>query len=532
MWLCISLLCISVLCISMFVDRKKELAELKEFLAHIQRGNKLNVALFGLRRIGKTEILLKFKDVNAQKRVIIPYINMQRIVPDVENFAKNFLNEIIFELSKIKAKPERPVSWEELLILSERIKIGEEIVKIKNILDRREVDEGAVLDLVFSLPEKISHKFNVKFIIIIDEFQEILVVHKNILKLMRAVTEKQQNVNYWVSGSVFSLFDDIFGHNNPYFGQFKRIALEGFERNSGYELIGNLLPGKIGSFEKRLIYDITGGVPFYITAICERMVQEYAIQQEINIDVVKYCILDEMFGETGKINEHFEYIMDVSLSKFSNKDIYKKILLYLSEEPDTLTGVSKHLRKPSGEVNSYIKSLLKTDLIIKKDGDYSIRDALFEGWLNKTLMGIDRFSLNDEKTYQRVFSELKEKYEKVSIELGRLKEYELRTRLEEITGIQFQPYSTPDGQIEFDLVGEWNGIVYIIEIKWRNRFVGFKDIENFNNKVNNSKFKNKENRMIIISKTGFNENAIKKANEENIICIDKDISPIFKIIEN
>ena len=88
----------------MFINREKELAGLHEFLEHILRGNKLNIALFGLRRIGKTEILLKFKEKNPQEGLIIPYINMQRIVPDVENFSKSFLNEIIFELSKKKVK--------------------------------------------------------------------------------------------------------------------------------------------------------------------------------------------------------------------------------------------------------------------------------------------------------------------------------------------------------------------------------------------------------------------------------------------
>ncbi len=510
----------------MFINREKELRELEEFLAHIMRGNRLNVALFGLRRIGKTELLLEFRERNSPESLLVPYINMQRIIPDVDSFSRNFLCEILFELAKKKGMPKRPVTWDELLILSTSLDLGDAVVGIKDLLERREVDVGAVLGQVFSLPERISAAFDVRVIVIIDEFQEILFVHERMLKMMRGATEKQKGVSYWVSGSVFSRFDDLFGYENPFFGQFRRISLGSFDRASGSELIDRMLPFRLGDDERRAIFDMTGGGPFYLTAVCERILQEYAVQKKMDHDLVRYCILDELLGETGKINEHFDYIMAIALSKFSNRDIYKRILLYLSDRPETLASISRHLGKPSGEVMSYLRALLKTDLIVKRNGDYSIRDPLFRGWVSKALRGVDRFSLQDKKTFESIFSDLKQRYEKVSTELGMIKEHELGAILEETTGNGFEPYSSSDGQVEFDLVGKVYGVVVLIEVKWRNRPVTIREVEKLYLKLGDSEFAQVEKRAFILSRSGFKKNALKRADEYGIICLDRDISAI------
>ncbi|MCX6666413.1 MAG: ATP-binding protein [Euryarchaeota archaeon] len=341
----------------MFINRKKELDILDAYQKYIHSGKQIHLTLFGLRRMGKTELLLKFKEEYGHKGLIIPYLNIQKIVPDLNNFSKQFLIELLYESVPVAKRFDKPSTWDDLLVFATRVgeMEGTYLLKVSNILSRRTVDESAVLDLVFSFPEKIAEKHHLKIIYIIDEFQEILQIQKNILRIMRAITEKQKHVNYWVSGSVFTVFEELFGYKNPFFGQFKKITLSGFDRGSSHELIDWLLPLRLDAVQKNILHDFSGGQPYYLTAICERIIQEYAIQKDMNRNIVKYCILQELFGETGKINEHFEYLMDVSLAKFTNKDLYKKMLLYLSQQPDTLSGISQHMNMPSGEMSSYMK---------------------------------------------------------------------------------------------------------------------------------------------------------------------------------
>lgn len=512
----------------MFVNRKKELSMLDSYWDYIKSGRRINLALFGLRRIGKTEILLKFKERKDGGKVLIPYFNMQKIVPDLNNFSKQFIIEILYTLTGKNKKTEKPVTWDELLVLAAKIgdMEGAYVTKISNILGQRKIDETAVLNMIFSFPEKIAEKHNFKVIYLIDEFQEILNVHKHILKIMRAVTEKQKDVNYWVSGSIFTVFEELFGYKNPFFGQFKKMKLAGFDRGSSHELIEELLPMGLDDAQKNILHDFTGGQPYYITAIGERIIQEYAVQKELYEGIVKYCILEELFGETGKINEHFEYLIDVSLSRFTNKELYKKMLLYLSQQPDTLSGISHHMNMPSGETYSYVKALLKTDLILRDGNLYRIRDSLFEGWINKLYLGLDKLMLRDKKISERMFSELQEKYVRVSTELGKAKEYEFKARLGEKFGVMLKQYTSSDGQIELDLIGEKKGEMYIFEVKWRNKSVNIKDIIGFVGKVEKSSFASKKKKLFIISKSGFDKKAFETAKKYRVICLDKNINMI------
>lgn len=89
-------------------------------------------------------------------------------------------------------------------------------------------------------------------------------------------------------------------------------------------------------------------------------------------------------------------------------------------------------------------------------------------------------------------------------------------------------------RIEFDLVGIKENVAYILEIKWRMKETGYKDVEKFLAKVARSEFAGKPQRLIFISKRGFTEQAMEYAKGENIVLIkEKDIPEIKRlIIEN
>ena len=151
----------------------------------------------------------------------------------------------------------------------------------------------------------------------------------------------------------------------------------------------------------------------------------------------------EVFNKTGAINAHFEYLLDVSLSRFRNTKVHQNILLHLSNKEDKLSGISSVLGKPSGEVSNYLKGLLKTD-IIKKEGDiYSIVDPLMGTWLSSRYRRDDLYL--DMRVREKVFEDLLESYSAVSTELGRSKEIEFREILSKKYGLALKPYATPDG---------------------------------------------------------------------------------------
>ena len=87
----------------MFVNRETELKALENYGNLIEQGERINIAIFGLRRIGKTQILLKFKSELRDKKIVAPYINLHSIIVDKPSLVFHILKETLFEITGKKA---------------------------------------------------------------------------------------------------------------------------------------------------------------------------------------------------------------------------------------------------------------------------------------------------------------------------------------------------------------------------------------------------------------------------------------------
>jgi len=80
----------------MFVDRRVELKVLRSAYDSLKKGEKVNVAIIGPRRVGKTALLLEFKE---KAQGVISYLNLQR-VGSLESFIFAYTRELLYELAK------------------------------------------------------------------------------------------------------------------------------------------------------------------------------------------------------------------------------------------------------------------------------------------------------------------------------------------------------------------------------------------------------------------------------------------------
>ena len=504
----------------MFINRKKELNFLEVAKGSLLKGERINITVFGLRRIGKTELLLNFKERIKENNLVVVYLNLQKIIGGVPEFSKVFYRSLIYELALNKGiKTEELLNIEDALILA--TKLGdlevENTKKMLDILKQKELDIQSLLELTFNLPEKLALKNQIKIIYILDEFQEITKVHRDILKLMRAITEKQKKVAYFVAGSIVSLLKDIFSSQKPFYGQFEQLKLNPFDKVSSYQLIESLFfkfKIKTIDYEKKLIFNLTQGHPYYLTKLCHSIIRRYFLIGEVNKKVIEYCFVQETLDKDGSIYEHFDYILEISLAQFKNKNIYKKILFLLAENKLNLTDISKGLDKPVGETDKYLKSLVKTDIILKRDNLFCFSDNLFRFWISKVYLGKNPKLKLTEKIIQQIISDLEEKYLQASTELGKSKEYEYKVKLEKEFKLKLENYNR--NNIEFDLIGKKNNIYYIFEIKNKNKPTDYKDVKNFLEKIKKSEFENKNKKLSFISKSGFTKEA-EKLMEKNKI---------------
>ncbi|RLF79987.1 ATP-binding protein [Thermococci archaeon] len=484
----------------MFVDRRVELKVLRSAYDSLKKGEKVNVAIIGPRRVGKTALLLEFKE---KAQGVISYLNLQR-VGSLESFIFAYTREFLYELaSALDMKTERSelLTWDDLLILSAKLSVDREVKAIK---------EGT-LETLFEMQELILEKTEQKAVFILDEFQEIL-NFKGFLETMRAVTEKQRNIAYFVSGSAVRMMEEILAPKNPFFGQFRRIYLKGLPKEDTIVLAKTTLERSgvdTTHSALELIYNLTQGHPFYVLALCRRLIEEGF--EKIRRKDIHYAFLTELLSEKGDIYMHLEYLFNESLSRAYKGPIHKQILLVLAQEEGLrLSDIAKRLNKPSGEVSNYLKFLLRTDLIVRQDDRYYFADKLMRFWLAKTYLGITELELRRERFLEELIKELEEKYLRVKKELGIAKEALVRERMRDAFSIDFKPYRR--GEIEFDGVA-FDDRIHVLEIKWRNKPATYRDVEEFIRKVKNE-FGSAV--MFFFSKSGLTEKAKELCEREGV----------------
>ncbi|EHR79112.1 ATPase [Thermococcus litoralis DSM 5473] len=495
----------------MFVDRRAELKVLHSAYGSLKSGEKVNVAIIGPRRIGKTELLLKFRE---KAKGVVPYLNLQRI-GSLDSFIFAYTRELLYEIANtlgLEIGRSELLTWDDLLILSAKLEVDREVRAIKD----------GCLETLFEIQESILEKTGQKAVFILDEFQEVL-NFKGFLEVMRAVTEKQKNIAYFISGSAVRMMEEILAPKNPFFGQFRRIYLKGLPREDAIELAKTTLE-RAGIEASRsaleLIYKLTQGHPFYVLAVCRRLIEEGF--EKIRRKDVHYAFLTELLTEKGDIYMHLEYVFNESLSRAYKGPIHKQILLILAQEEGLrLSEIARRLGKPSGEVSNYLKFLLRTDLIVRQNEKYYFADKLMRFWLAKTYLGITELELRREKYLEELIKELEEKYLRVKRELGLARESVVREKMREVFGIDFKPYRR--GDVEFDGVA-FSDKIYVLEVKWRNKPATYRDVEEF---VKKAKEEFGSAVMFFFSKSGFTEKAkelCKKEGVKMLIPVDLECS--------
>lgn len=520
----------------MFINRKSELTLLSDVEKLLVTGKGINAAILGLRRIGKTELILEFRKKLTGRKIITPYLNLQSSIASPKRFCLDYISVLLEEVSLFKKIELPPPSSIENRIQVTSALLGNEIYsKVTNILDLLSKDNyEEALRNTFLLPEEIALIMKLKGLFFIDEFQELDEFKNygvNVFATMRTVIEKQEKIKYVITGSLISFVENIVTDpQKPFFNQFKLIALSYFDKYDTRKLtqfIWDYPHLKIRDEAYITMYNITGGHPFYSKSVAERAFFE-ARYNNFTIDslLVEFAFLRETLDHDGKLNILFEYIYNYSLEKVERKGSLKIPLLILAEEDGLiLTEIARRMNRPSGQVSNYMKSLLKTDLVVKKDSMYYLRDQVFRFWLSKTSLGKDlgiTFKKNIVSTY---IHELKEKYLRISSELGRLKEFELyffinTNQGKSVSGVYIplfkkiiKNYILPNGD-EIDLLAI-NDKTWAFEMKWKNKRTGEKELKKFKEKLIS-------NFYVYISKGGYTEKAQAFAKENSFILWDEN----------
>ncbi|OYT28670.1 ATPase [Thermoplasmatales archaeon ex4572_165] len=505
----------------MFVNRANEFRILEISSKGMKRKEKMDIAIIGNRRIGKTELLLEYKKKNDNNAsIVFPYLNIQRL-GTIDSFIFSYVREFLFEIGKKKKKISHKIqlaNWDDVLVLASKLNVDEPIRKLKAL------PTWDALNFLFEVQIIILEQTGFFCIFLLDEFQYVKNFDDIFLEKMRAGVEKEKRISYIVTGSSVSLMERIFSESKePFFAQFRRIYIGNLTLLDTKKLSKKYLQNHDMSCEDyclREIFQLTQGQPFYTISLCRRIIEQF---DDIDKEKIQYAFLEETLSPRGDIYLVLDYIFNESLSRAYKGEKHRQILLILAQKQGlTLTEISKELERPTGEVSNYMKVLLKTDLLFRENNYYYFRDNLLAFWLKNTFLGINETEVEKKQVRQILIDELNEKYQQASVALGKAKEYELKEKLGKKYNLTLQNYISGDGQIEFDLVGKKEGRCHIFEIKWRNHPTDHTDIKKFIEKIKHSVFSKEHLVLYVVSKNGFTQNAKNLAKQQEVILIDDD----------
>ena len=383
------------------VDRQKEV----EQVAGRCSNRKINyaIALLGYRRIGKTTILLKVKEELESRGVLVVYFDVKKNLSDPASFLNRLQKTVFSEYLRHTGLRKRSVSTlknaaeQAFHVVSNAIK-GVKGVSVQLTLKPngevelepklefgRSPDYGEMFDATFESINRISKSVDNKVVIILDEFQDLIKLHRyrglgNILERFRDVIQNRaKNLSYVISGSQVHLTREFIEKGSgTAFLHFIEVDIEELEEPFATELFGKYCSARgIDSNQVRRgareAYQLVGGHPFYLMSLAEAW---------DGIMPLGDTYRNILTSPRKPLSIYAEYVLAADLAGARRGEpALRTILGSLAEGPKSVGELAKSINATQAGLPSYLTELIKYDLITFHEGKYAIRDKIIRDYL-------------------------------------------------------------------------------------------------------------------------------------------------------
>lgn len=342
-----------------FTDREKELQSIGQLLE-----SENHLVLISPRRFGKTSLVCKALQY-IDRPVIM--VNLQSVTT-VAELAALLLKRVfkIYPFEKIKHAMThfRFIPTFSVNPMTDGVDVAFQPGSDNNI----------VLEDVLMLIEKLGEKN--KFVVVLDEFQEIIDLEKGLDKYLRSIMQLQHNVNYIFLGSQESMMEEIFEKKKSpfyHFGILMRLPKIPYDDFSRYltERFAFIVPEQSEQIAKDILL-FTQCHPYYTQQLAFQ-VWNILEQESQTVEVVNHAV-DEL---TQLHDFDYERIW-MAMNKTD-----RHILTILAQSATSPLDSKREM--PTSTAFSALKRLSKQGYVIKNK-KYEIDDPFFARWIfNRSL---------------------------------------------------------------------------------------------------------------------------------------------------
>lgn len=343
-----------------FANRKEEISKVKSIL-----NSENHLIIISPRRFGKTSLIKKVTGSINRPSI---YLDLQ-LITNTEDFTAQLLKRLYriypFEKLKQQIKNFRILPSISLNPLNNEVDISFQPVSSSSI----------IIEDVLNLIENIS-KRREKVIVVLDEFQEIKNIGKQLDRHLRSTIQHHQKINYVFLGSQEHLMRDIFEKKNSPFYHFGNLLLLDKIPYTDFftylsERFSNITkhPEKISTE----ILGITKSHPFYTQQLAFNIF-EFLLKKEITADIVEKGV-----DEIVRIHDmDFERLWNT----LNRTDM--KVLIGMTQtkiSPLSSGFMVKSNIGSSSTIFSSLKRLSDKGIVIKTEAGYEIDDPFFTKWI-------------------------------------------------------------------------------------------------------------------------------------------------------
>ena len=337
-----------------FTDREKELQTIGQLLE-----SENHLVLISPRRFGKTSLVCKAL-LHINRPVVM--INFQSVTTVTELAA--LLLKRIFKLYPFEKIKHAMVHFRFIPTFS-----------VNPMTDGVDVtfqpgsDNNIVLEDVLMLIEKLGEKN--KFVVVLDEFQEIVDLEKGLDKYLRSVMQLQHNVNYIFLGSQESMMTEIFEKKKSPFYHFgvlmrlPKIPYDDFFRYLSKRFAPMVLEQPEQIAEE--ILSFTQCHPYYTQQLA---FQVWNMLEQKN-DVEK--LVDHAVDELTRLHD-FDYERIWMAMNKTDRHILAVLAQNITSPLNSRSGI------PTSTAFSALKRLSRQGYVIKNE-KYEIDDPFFARWI-------------------------------------------------------------------------------------------------------------------------------------------------------
>jgi hypothetical protein len=358
-----------------FTDRDDEISEL---VADARNGQ--DVVIFAPRRFGKTSLVDRVQQRLVRDKVLVGQVNLMK-APTKEKLAEKLAAVVHDDIGGPLARAKD---------FTARVFRGLRITPTVNMdpqtgalgfsfaAGHQAEDVDATLERLFELIAEVAADRDRPALLVLDEFQEIIELDRDLPKLLRSVFQEQSDVAHFYLGSKRHMMERIFNdEQEPFWRSAKQLEVGPIPVGPFAEFIARRFTATNRRIDSRIVnrvLAVTSGHPYATQELCYFLWEETPPRGTANQERLEAALARVLRSE----HTHFSLLWDRASAN------QKLVLQALAREPGHPLSEEyrrRHGLRPVSSTQKAIEALARDEVLGRSRGRTWISEPFLAEWI-------------------------------------------------------------------------------------------------------------------------------------------------------